>query len=92
MIDPEIEQAGMELMVGARKALDEILLKGGMTQEEIQKVVEEAMDGVRIDGVPLRAIPCQHCEGRGWIVPERKTEGVRYENGCEWWIEGEPTC
>lgn len=71
MIDPEILEAGNGIMLGARKALDEILLASGMTKEEIQTVVEEGMDSIRINGIPLRAVACSHCDGNGWTLPAR---------------------
>jgi len=72
MIDPETKKLGAELMVASRKSLDKILLEAGMTQEEIQATVEEAMSDIRICGVPLHATECQACQGRGWINPARE--------------------
>lgn len=53
-IDPEAELAGLELMVNCRKWMDQQLLASGMTQEEIQALVEEAMEGIFVNGVPVR--------------------------------------
>ncbi len=50
MIDPEIIQAGIEMMVSARKELNRICLEAGMTKEEIQRVVKEALKDLRING------------------------------------------
>lgn len=69
LIDLEIERIAQDMMVNARKQLDKILLDGGMTKEEIQKHVEEAMSAVRINGVPLHAIDCPTCQGKGWLMP-----------------------
>lgn len=66
-IDPEIMRSGEDLMVAMRKELDKILLEGGMAQEEIQTLVEDAMDNISINGVPIHSKLCTYCEGRGWV-------------------------
>lgn len=64
-----IVDAATSMMVSARKQLDRILLDAGMTEKEIQEVVDDSMKGISINGVPLSAVPCEHCGGKGWRMP-----------------------
>lgn len=68
-IDPAIADAAASLMVSARKGLDRILLDAGMTPQEIQQVVDESVKNTYVNGVPVLAIPCEHCDGKGWRIP-----------------------
>ena len=67
MTDKQIEDAAAQMMVNARKSLDKICLENGMTSEEIQKIVDEAMEATSINGVPIHATCCPTCKGKGWI-------------------------
>lgn len=48
-IDPEVEKAGLELMLGLRKMLMDILMGvGEMTEAEANKLIHDAVSEIRV--------------------------------------------
>jgi hypothetical protein len=70
-MDSEIEKSCLEMSYNCGKNIRQMMLDAGMTEEEIKKCAEDLRDNTYINGVPLSAEYCTHCEGRGWNSRKR---------------------
>lgn len=71
-IDPEIEKIGLEMSANAGESVRKIMRDNGMTEKEIDDTMRKVTDAISINGVPLRAVGCLACNGRGWVLPDEK--------------------
>lgn len=72
IIDPEIENCAREMSARLGEQIRQIMRDNGMTEEEINKTMHDAIKGIRINGVPVLATACPACDGKGWVLPDEE--------------------
>jgi hypothetical protein len=72
IIDLEIKKACLEMSANFGESVRRILRDGGMTETEIKELMHDVIKDIKINGVPVLAVGCVACNGRGWIMPDEK--------------------
>ncbi len=85
----EIKNAVRQMAYNAGANLRKMMLDSGMSVKEMEDTIRKAMSGIVVCGVPLNAVACVLCKGRGYFKPSSE-ETVRDDpyfievdhNGC----------